>query len=89
MARLPDRELPVVDKTTAKMVLEWFAALRQVVNELPAVRVFSGEGAPTLSAPKGSLYSRLDGSDDGINSNRLYINTDGATGWVVVRTGTT
>jgi len=83
MARLPDRELPVVDKATAKMVLEWFAALRQIVNELPAVRVFAGEGAPTLSAAKGSLYSRLDGST---TNDRLYINTDGGTTWTAVIT---
>jgi hypothetical protein len=45
--------------------------------------VFFGSGAPTLSAAKGSLYMRSDGS--GIN-DRMYVNTDGATTWTAVVT---
>lgn len=37
-----------------------------------------GTGAPTMSAPKGSIYTRLDGSS---TSTRAYINTNGSTGW--------
>lgn len=37
-----------------------------------------GSGAPTLSAAKGTLYIRTDGSS---TSTRMYINTDGATTW--------
>lgn len=37
-----------------------------------------GSGAPTISAAKGSIYIRSDGS--GVN-NRAYINTDGGTTW--------
>jgi hypothetical protein len=44
---------------------------------------FVGSGAPTLSAAKGSLYSRTDGSS---TSTRLYVNTDGATTWTNVVT---
>lgn len=40
--------------------------------------VFFGSGAPSLSAAKGSLYLRSDGS--GI-ADRAYINTDGGTTW--------
>lgn len=37
-----------------------------------------GTGAPGASAPKGSVYIRLDGSS---SSTRAYINTNGSTGW--------
>ena len=40
--------------------------------------VFFGSGAPTLSAAQGSLYLRSDGSS---TSTRLYVNTNGTTGW--------
>jgi hypothetical protein len=40
--------------------------------------VFFGSGAPTLSAAKGSLYLRSDGSG---TTDRFYINTDGGTTW--------
>lgn len=45
--------------------------------------VFFGSGAPTLSAAQGSLYLRSDGSGTG---NRLYVNTNGTTGWTAVTT---
>jgi hypothetical protein len=45
--------------------------------------VFFGSGAPTLSAAKGSLYLRSDGSS---TSTRAYINTDGGTTWTSVTT---
>jgi hypothetical protein len=47
--------------------------------------IFFGSGAPTLSAAKGSLYLRTDGS--AIN-NRMYVNTDGASTWTAVTTAT-
>lgn len=40
-----------------------------------------GAGAPTHSAPKGSIYLRSDGSTTG---TRLYTNTDGSTTWAAV-----
>ena len=40
--------------------------------------VYFGSGAPTVSAAKGSLYLRTDGSS---TSTRAYINTDGGTTW--------
>lgn len=39
---------------------------------------FVGTGAPSLSAAKGSLYSRTDATT---TTTRLYINTDGGTTW--------
>ncbi len=45
--------------------------------------VFFGSGAPTLSAAKGSLYLRSDGSG---TSDRAYINTDGGTTWTALAT---
>ena len=45
--------------------------------------VFFGEGAPALSAAKGSLYLRSDGSS---TDDRAYINADGATTWTALTT---
>lgn len=48
-----------------------------------SVGVYVGSGAPTVSAAKGSLYLRTDGSS---TSTRAYINTDGATTWTNITT---
>lgn len=45
--------------------------------------VFFGSGAPTLSAAKGSLYLRSDGST---TNDRMYVNTNGGTTWTAVIT---
>lgn len=45
--------------------------------------VFFGSGAPTLSAAKGSLYLRSDGST---TNDRMYVNSDGSTTWTAVTT---
>lgn len=45
--------------------------------------IFFGSGAPTLSAAKGSLYLRSDGTT---TNNRAYINTDGSTTWTALTT---
>lgn len=45
--------------------------------------VFFGSGAPSISAAKGSLYLRSDGSS---TSTRAYINTDGSTTWTAITT---
>ena len=45
--------------------------------------IYLGSGAPTVSAAKGSLYLRSDGSS---SSTRIYVNSDGATTWVAVTT---
>lgn len=45
--------------------------------------IFFGSGAPTLSAAKGSLYLRSDGST---TTSRAYINTNGTTTWTAIVT---
>ncbi len=40
--------------------------------------IYFGSGAPTVSAAQGSLYLRSDGST---TATRLYVNTNGSTGW--------
>jgi hypothetical protein len=45
--------------------------------------IISGSGAPSLTAPKGSLYLRTDGT--GV-ADRAYINTDGAATWTAIST---
>ena len=45
--------------------------------------IFFGSGAPTLTAAKGSLYLRSDGTT---TNNRMYVNTDSGTTWTAVTT---
>jgi len=45
--------------------------------------VFFGSGVPTLSAAKGSLYLRTDGST---TNDRMYVNTNDSTTWTAVIT---
>lgn len=45
--------------------------------------IFFGSSTPTLSAAKGSLYLRSDGTT---TNNRMYVNTDGGTTWTAVVT---
>jgi hypothetical protein len=49
---------------------------------LGTIGIYFGSGAPTISAIKGSLYIRSDGSS---SSTRLYIN-NGTTTWIAVTT---
>jgi hypothetical protein len=53
------------------------------VSSVSNFGVFFGSGAPTLSAAKGSLYLRSDGSG---TTDRMYVNTDGGTTWTAVTT---
>lgn len=45
--------------------------------------IYYGSGVPTISAAQGSLYMRTDGSS---TSTRMYVNTNGSTGWTNVTT---
>jgi hypothetical protein len=47
------------------------------------IGLFAGSGAPTLSAPKGSIYLRTDGNT---TNNRGYIATDSAGSWTALTT---
>jgi len=48
-----------------------------------APKILYGSGAPSATAPLGSIYFRTDGSS---TSTRLYVNTDGSTTWTNVTT---
>ena len=52
-------------------------------NTANSMGIYVGSGAPTVSAAKGSLYLRSDGSGVG---DRAYINTNGTTGWAAITT---
>ena len=45
--------------------------------------IYFGSGAPTVSAAKGSLYLRTDGTT---TNDRAYINTNGSTTWTALTT---
>ncbi len=45
-----------------------------------APAVISGAGAPTGTAPQGSLYLRVDGAA----ATTAYVNTDGGTTWAAL-----
>lgn len=47
------------------------------------ISIIVGAGAPSMSAPKGSLYINTSGSS---SSTRMYINTDGSTTWTAFTT---
>lgn len=57
--------------------------IAQGATPASVLMVQSGSGAPSHSAPKGTLYLRLDGSS---SSTRAYINSNGSTSWVAVTT---
>lgn len=48
-----------------------------------SMTITAGTGAPTATAPQGSLYMRTDGSSI---ATRLYVNTTGAAIWTAVST---
>lgn len=48
-----------------------------------AFGIYTGSGAPTVTAAKGSLYLRSDGSGVG---DRAYINSDGGATWTALTT---
>jgi len=41
--------------------------------------ILAGTGAPTFTAPQGSMYIRIDGGAGA----RLYMNSTGSTTWIV------
>jgi len=52
-------------------------------NGTQTAGIYVGTGAPTISAPKGSLYLRSDGST---TTSRMYVNTNAGTTWTAVTT---
>jgi hypothetical protein len=58
-------------------------AARLLFGTTAGFGIYYGSGAPSVSAAKGSLYLRSDGSG---TTNRMYVNTDGGTTWTAVTT---
>lgn len=59
------------------------SAARIAMGPTGTVSIYYGSGAPSVSAAKGSLYLRTDGSG---TTNRAYINTDASTTWTAITT---
>jgi hypothetical protein len=52
-------------------------------NTANSMGIYVGSGVPTVSAAKGSLYLRSDGTT---TNDRAYINTNGTTTWTALTT---
>lgn len=61
----------------------WDAGAGTKIVETSRPYILAGTGAPTLTAPQGSLYVRLDGSS---TSTRLYVATATGGTWTNVTT---
>lgn len=58
-------------------------AARLIFGTTAGFGIYYGSGAPTVSAAKGSLYLRSDGTT---TNDRMYVNTNGTTTWTAVTT---
>jgi hypothetical protein len=58
-------------------------AARLLFGTTAGFGIYYGSGAPTVSAAKGSLYMRSDGTT---TNDRMYVNTNGSTTWTAVTT---
>lgn len=67
----PATALPVSGASTMGLTL----------SSAVALGLFAGTGAPTFAAATSSLYLRFDASNA---TNRIYVNTNGATNWTSV-----
>lgn len=71
----PDTATPAAGSTAARLCFGTTAGFG----------IYYGSNAPTVSAAQGSIYLRSDGSS---TSTRMYVNTNGTTGWTAVTTAT-
>ena len=69
---IPSAQMPFLD-AGGRVSREWFQYLAALDR-----RVLAGDGAPAMTAAKGTLYVRTNATTP---TTRLYINTDGATTW--------
>jgi hypothetical protein len=67
--------LPVVDGV--KIAFDSMVGSNIVEANRPYI--VAGTGAPTFTAPQGSMYIRIDGGAGA----RLYMNSTGSTAWIV------
>lgn len=65
------------------MRLSYDSMLNKAIPAATQPYVLAGTGAPTFTAPAGSLYINLTGSSV---ATRLYVNTTGSTTWTNVTT---
>jgi len=71
-----------VDQADAQRI-SWDAMTNARIPAATQPYIVAGTGAPTFTAPKATIYMRLDGSS---TATRIYVNTDGATTWTNVTT---
>lgn len=57
--------------------------MRFIASSVTNFGIFFGSGPPTISAAKGSLYLRSDGTT---TNDRAYINSSGSTTWTALTT---
>lgn len=74
--------------TTGGMVIDYDTAITsggaaKILFTTSLIGIYTGSGSPTVSAAKGSLYLRTDGTG---TSDRAYINTNGSTTWTAITT---
>lgn len=60
--------------------ITWDSMLNVKIASALQPYICSGTGAPTFAAPKGSMYTRLDGGAGTV----LYVNSTGTSTWQVV-----
>ena len=58
-------------------------AARIAIGGTSVVGIYFGHTVPSIAAGQGSIYLRVDGST--VN-DRMYVNTNGSTGWTTVTT---
>jgi hypothetical protein len=80
-----DGDVAAAGVVTAKSATATTAGGAQAIGlgTTAALGIYYGSGAPTISAGKGSLYLRSDGST---TNDRMYVNTDAGTTWTAVTT---
>lgn len=87
MAKIFNRDIDCVGKagfvSATAIPAGGSASAKISLGKAEAIGVFFGSGAPTVSAAKGSLYLRTDGTT---TNDRLYVNTDASTTWTAVTT---
>ena len=59
--------------------LSWNAQTNAAIPGATQPYIVAGTGAPTFTAPQGSMYIRIDGGAGA----RLYMNSTGSTTWIV------
>lgn len=59
--------------------ISWDSMLNKTIPAVSQPYILAGTGAPTFTAPQGSMYIRIDGGAGA----RLYMNSTGSTTWIV------